>query len=130
MVYGNEKVDGRADIYCLGAVGYWMLTGRPPFTSESSVEVVIDHVKTAPKPLSEVSELEFPAALEDLIMRCLNKRPVDRFQRARDLEAALGAVPLEDPWSRDKAEVWWELHGILGERPLDWECFFPDDDVS
>ena len=129
MVYGNEKVDGRADIYCLGAVGYWMLTGRPPFTSESSFEVMIDHVKTAPKRLSEVSELEFPAALEDIIMRCLEKRPVDRFQRARDLEAALEAVPLEDPWSRVKAEAWWELHGILGERPLDCECFFPDDEV-
>ncbi len=128
MVYGNEKVDGRADIYCLGAVGYWMVSGQPPFTAESSVQVVIDHVKTTPKRPSEVTELDIPAELEDIIMRCLEKRPGDRFQRARELEAALDAVPLPEPWSRDKAEGWWQLHGILGERPLDCECFFPDDE--
>ncbi len=130
MVYGNEKVDGRADIYCLGAVAYWMLTGQPPFTAESSVEVVIDHVKTVPKRLSKVTELDIPSQLEEIVMRCLEKRPADRFQRARDLETALDAVPLDEPWSRDKAEGWWGLHGILGERPLDCECFFPDAEVS
>ncbi len=91
---------------------------------------MIDHVKTVPKRLSEVTELDIPSQLEDIVMRCLEKRPADRFQRARDLETALDAVPLDEPWSRDKAEGWWALHGILGERPLDCECFFPDAEVS
>jgi hypothetical protein len=126
-VYGNEAVDGRADLYCLGGVAYWMLTGQPPFTSESSVEVVIDHVKTIPKRPSEVSELPIPAELEEIVMKCLEKKPVRRFQTARQLEDALDAVPLAEPWSRDKAEEWWNLHGILSERPHDCECFFGEE---
>jgi hypothetical protein len=129
-VYGNEKVDGRADLYCLGGVAYWMLTGQPPFRSESSVEVLIDHVKTTPKRPSEVSELEIPAELEDVVMRLLEKKPSDRYQTARELEDALAAVPLDETWGRDNAEDWWTLHGIIGEDPHDCECFFPADDFD
>ncbi|NIN73350.1 MAG: protein kinase [Gemmatimonadetes bacterium] len=129
-VYGNEQVDGRADLYCLGGVAYWMLTGQPPFPSESSVEVLIDHVKTCPKRPSEVSELAIPSELEDIVMRLLEKKPGDRYQTARQLEDALAAVPLDEVWSRDQAEDWWTLHGILGEHPHDCECFFPADELD
>ncbi|UCC81788.1 MAG: serine/threonine protein kinase [Gemmatimonadota bacterium] len=129
-VYGNEQVDGRADLYCLGGVAYWMLTGQPPFPSESSVEVLIDHVKTTPKRPSEVSELLIPAKLEAIVMRLLEKKPGDRYETARELEDALAAVPLDEAWSRDRAEDWWNLHGIIGEHPHDCECFFPADEFD
>jgi tRNA A-37 threonylcarbamoyl transferase component Bud32 len=129
-VYGNEQVDGRADLYCLGGVAYWMLTGQPPFPSESSVEVLIDHVKTTPKRPSEVSELEIPAELEAVVMRLLEKKPGKRHQTARELEDALAAIQLGEAWSRDKAEDWWTLHGIIGENPHDCECFFPADEID
>jgi serine/threonine-protein kinase len=126
-VYGSEQVDGRADLYCLGGVAYWMLTGQPPFTAESSVEVVIDHVKTVPKRPSEVSEIPIPPELEAIVMKCLEKKPGDRYQTAGELEAALEAVPLTEPWSRARAEEWWDLHGILGENPHDCDCFFGEE---
>jgi serine/threonine-protein kinase len=129
-VYGNEQVDGRADLYCLGGSAYWMLSGQPPFPSQSSVEVLIDHVKTSPKRPSEVSELAIPSELVDIVMRLLEKRPGDRYQTARELEDALAAVPLDEVWSRDQAEDWWTLHGILGEHPHDCECFFPADELD
>jgi serine/threonine-protein kinase len=129
-VYGTEKIDGRADLYCLGGVAYWMLTARPVFTSETSVEVVIDHVKTIPDRPSEVSELSIPAELEDIVMRCLEKKPSDRYQTARDLESALDAVPFSDSWNRSKAEDWWNLHGIIGDGARDYDCYFPGSDFE
>jgi hypothetical protein len=125
-VYGNQDVDGRADIYCLGGVAYWMLAGRPPFTAESSLEVVVDHVKTIPKRPTEVSEITIPVELEDIVMKCLEKKPDDRFQSAWELEEALCAVRFAQPWSRRRAMDWWTLHGILGADPHDCDCFFDD----
>lgn len=124
MVYGNERVDGRADIYCLGGVTYWMLTGRPPFLSESSVEVVIDHVKTDPQAPSEISELAIPPELDAIVLKCLAKRPADRFQTTRELQRALEVLPLESRWSQERASEWWRLHGIGDDEiTRDWDCF-------
>lgn len=129
-VYGSDKIDGRSDIYCLGGVAYWMLTGQPPFTAGTSVEVMIDHVKTAPRPPSEVSEVAIPRELDEIVMKCLEKKPSARFQTAWELESALCSVPIDEPWSRLKAEEWWRLHGILPDHPLDAECFFDGSDAE
>jgi tRNA A-37 threonylcarbamoyl transferase component Bud32 len=126
-VYGSEKIDGRSDLYCLGGVAYFLLTGQPPFTAESSVEVVVDHVKTTPKRPSEVSETPIPKELDDIVMKCLEKKPADRFQTATELEAALEESSFADHWSRSKAEEWWALHRIIGDAPHDCECFFDAD---
>jgi serine/threonine-protein kinase len=123
-VYGSERVDGRADIYNLGGVAYWMLTGRAPFTAASSLEIIVDHVKTVPTRPSEISEVSIPPELESIVMKCLEKKPEDRFQSAWELEEALCSLRFTQPWSRKKAEEWWDLHGILGEDVHDCECFF------
>jgi serine/threonine-protein kinase len=128
-VYGTEQVDGRADLYCLGGVAYWMLAGRPPFVSESSLEVVVDHVKTAPKPLSEVTETAVPPALEEIVMKCLEKKPGDRFQTARQMRLALEAVPVANAWNSDRAEEWWDLHGIVESQAQDDQCMFPEPEI-
>ncbi len=111
-VTGSDDIDGRADIYCLGGVAYWMLTGQPPFTSSSSVEVIIDHVKTVPKRPSELSEVPIPPELEAIVMKCLEKKPQDRFQNAGALRAALRAIHFAETWSEEKAGEWWSLHGV------------------
>lgn len=110
MVYGKAEVDNRADIYNVGGVAYWMVTGHPPFESESSVEVIVDHVKTKPKRPSTVSEVPIPEELDNLIMRCLEKKPSERFQTALELQSALAHVQFEEPWDEDKACSWWSLH--------------------
>jgi serine/threonine-protein kinase len=74
------------------------------------VDVIIDHVKTSPKRPSEVTELPIPVELEDVVLRCLEKKPEARFQTALELEAALKSIPFAEPWTRQKAAEWWELH--------------------
>ena len=114
-IYGNKKNDARADLYNLGGVAYWLLTGQPPFASSSSVELLIDHVKTVPERPSTLCEVPIPAELDDIIMKCLQKKPDDRFQCALELKTALARLPLPEPWDEQKAQNWWELHGLLSE---------------
>jgi serine/threonine-protein kinase len=110
MVYGKDEVDNRADIYNVGGVAYWMVTGHAPFESESSVEVIVDHVKTEPKPPSTVTEVPIPEELDGIILRCLEKKPSDRFQTALELLSALDGIQFEEPWDEDRACSWWSLH--------------------
>ena len=122
-VYGTAGVGPRADIYAFGAVAYWMLTGRPPFTADSAVALMIDHVKTVPARPSEICEVPIPSELDDVVMKCLEKEPDDRFQSIAELEDALRAVPDPTPWTRGRAAKWWELHMTDDEVVRD--CFCP-----
>ncbi len=114
-IRGAENIDARSDLYCLGAVAYFMLTGRPPFDAVTSAELLIDHLKAIPSPLSQVSELPLPSQLEAIVLKCLEKSPEDRYQSATELEAALRAVPLEESWDQTQAREWWDLHGLAVE---------------
>jgi serine/threonine-protein kinase len=128
-VYGTVGVGPRADIYAFGAVAYWMLTGRPPFLADSAVALMIDHVKTVPARPSEICEVPIPAELDDVVMKCLEKDPDDRFRSISELEDALRAVPDQFPWTRTRAAKWWELHMTDDEVVRD--CFCPPiDDLA
>lgn len=114
-IYGQEPSDARADLYNLGGVAYWLLTGQPPFTSDSSLELIVDHAKTIPLRPAEVCETPLPAALDDIVMKCLKKKPEERFGSAEELAEALRQVNIDTPWSESKAREWWELHNLLEE---------------
>ena len=109
-VYGANKADARSDLYNLGGVAYWMLTGTHLFGGSSSLDLIIDHVKTIPQHPKEVSELPIPDELDALVMKCLEKDPADRFQTAEALKEALLAAPLPERWSQTRARDWWVLH--------------------
>jgi tRNA A-37 threonylcarbamoyl transferase component Bud32 len=109
-IRGSGALDARADIYNLGGVAYWTLTGHETFESSSKIELIIDHARTRPKRPSEVSEMPIPKALDDIVMKCLEKDPDDRFQAVGELEAALRAIHFETPWTQSKAREWWRLH--------------------
>lgn len=116
-VQEGVQIDTRLDIYALGAVAYFLLTGRPPFQSDSIVQLLIDHLKTQPQPPSEFTELTIPSDLDEIILRCLAKRPDDRFQTAEELETALEAIRFDEPWTRKEASEWWKLH-LLASQPV------------
>jgi len=120
----GDHVDTRADIYSLGGVAYYLLTGRPPFGPGNTLQTLVDHVRTPAVPPSEVTELEIPAELEAIVLRCLAKWPDERFQTPDELDAALRSVPLEEPWSQDRAREWWTLHAD-SVRPVLYESAPP-----
>jgi eukaryotic-like serine/threonine-protein kinase len=93
-----ERVDGRSDIYAVGAVGYFLLTGEPPFSGASILEICGHHLHTPPVPPSRRLGKPVPAALEQLILRCLSKSP-ERRPDAATLEAALRQCTNDTPVS-------------------------------
>jgi serine/threonine-protein kinase len=88
MVHG-ESIDGRADLYSLGCVAYYLLTGQYVFEGESALQTVVLHLQRAPVPPSERTDNPIPPALESLVLACLAKQPEQRPQSAAELEAAL-----------------------------------------
>ncbi len=106
VVLGSEA-DHRVDIYALGCVAYWLVTGKLVFEGPKMIKVMYDHVHTPPAPPSLRSEAPIPTELDTLILACLEKDPSRRPASASELEAQLQAIPLTTPWTRERAERWW-----------------------
>jgi eukaryotic-like serine/threonine-protein kinase len=102
-------LDARSDIYSLGSVGYFLLTGRPPFEGETPLHLLMAHLQQAAPPLSAPGR-ECPADIEAVIARCLEKDRDDRFPDATVLERALAACQCSDRWTESEAASWWEEH--------------------
>ncbi len=112
---GNPDVDWRADIYALGAVGYWLLTGKSVFEGSTPMQIVMAHIQKAPVPPSRRTDQKIPAELEEILLACLQKDPNNRPQTMNELAQRLKAVPLESPWTQERARRWWLEHG--SKRP-------------
>jgi serine/threonine-protein kinase len=113
-----DNIDGRSDLYALGAVGYFLLTGEQVFTG-NIVEICGHHLHTDPIPPSERLGREVPFELEALLMECLAKNPDDRPQSAGEIRTRL-AASLEVPrWRQADAEAWWQEHGETLEPETD-----------
>jgi serine/threonine-protein kinase len=110
---GEGNLDARADLYALGAVMYCALTGRPPFEGHSPFAVMMAHARDPVTPPRAVQP-DVPADLERIVLRCLAKRPEDRFQSATALREALSACACAGEWGPYRAEAWWEAHLALG----------------
>lgn len=106
----GEGVDGRADIYAIGCVAYWLLTGRPVFLGDTPVATALKHVASVPVRPSDLTEVEIPSALEEVVLACLAKDPADRPQTAAELEALLAACASHDAWRAEDSHQWWQLH--------------------
>jgi len=109
LVFGESRVDGRADLYSLACSAYWLLTGQLLFPASTPAEMLLHHVRTSPVPPSQVSELPVARELEAILMMCLEKDPAKRPLSALDLDSQLARVPCE-PWMQDRARAWWETH--------------------
>jgi serine/threonine-protein kinase len=121
MVTGDAPVDGRADIYALGCVGYWLLTGHLVFDGNSPMSILIQHVKETPPAVSSRTEIEVPPRLEEIVRACLAKDPDDRPASAVELGEMLAELSATLPaWTQPRAEQWWRTHlPHLHAAPLD-----------
>jgi DNA-binding NtrC family response regulator len=103
-------VDGRADLYSLACAAYWALTGQHLFQANTAAQMLLHHAQTTPVPPSQISELPIPRALDDVLMTCLEKDPARRVASALALDAELGRVRIQEPWTPEEARAWWEAH--------------------
>lgn len=103
---GDLEPDARSDIYSLGCVAYYLLTGQPPFPGEQPIKILMAHASQAvPRPSS--ANPDVPQDLERVILRCLEKNPGDRPQSATDLHSMLNACDNAYGWNRSAAKMWW-----------------------
>jgi serine/threonine-protein kinase len=103
-----DSIDARSDLYALGAVGYFLLTGTPVFSGRGSLEVIHHHLQTPPEPLSKRLGKPIPPKLEAVIMSCLAKNPDERPESARALAMALHDCDDVPPWDELDARRYWQ----------------------
>jgi serine/threonine-protein kinase len=106
----GEELDGRCDLYAVGCLAYWLLTGTRVFEADTTVALLMHHLKSEPAPPSARTELPIPDELDQLVLSCLSKDPEDRPASARDLADRLRRVPVAAAWSEERAREWWALH--------------------
>lgn len=104
---GDRAIDPRTDIYSLGAIAYFALTGKTPFQGPTAMAIMIAQVRDPVVPPSQVAE-GIPADLERIVLRCLAKDPADRYQDARSLARDLAACACVRDWDEDRAAEWWQ----------------------
>lgn len=102
-----ETLDARSDIYSLGTVGFFALTGRAPFVANNIWDIITAHKRDPVQPPSQLNDA-VPKDLEQVILRCLEKAPDDRYQGAADLDEALSKCECAGRWTAEDARAWWE----------------------
>jgi serine/threonine-protein kinase len=110
VALGDRSADHRLDIYSLGCVLYWLLTGHLVFEEPNAVRQMQRHINDAPEPPSRRVELPIPPALDAAVLACLAKRPHERPATVVDLATRLAGVPFDEPWTPERARRWWERH--------------------
>jgi serine/threonine protein kinase len=110
LVFGEQPIDGRTDLYSLACAAYWALTGQLVFKANTPAQMLLHHAQTQPVLPSAVSELPIPGDLETLLMQCLEKDPAKRPASALTLDARLARIRCAEPWTQDRARGWWDAH--------------------
>jgi eukaryotic-like serine/threonine-protein kinase len=104
---GARTVDGRADIYSVGCLAYWLLTGHSVFSADSTMGHLLHHAHTPPEPPSKRARNAIPKALDQLVVTCLAKDPAGRPQSAKQLSTLLATMPGATAWTQERAREWW-----------------------
>ena len=107
---GKRAIDRQVDIYALGGVAYWLLTGRLVFEADTPMKMMIAHIEQEPMPPSGRTELVIPRCLDELVLACLAKDPANRPPDAATLASLLAACDVGEPWTAELAERWWRKH--------------------
>jgi serine/threonine protein kinase len=116
-----NKVDHRTDLYAVGAVGYFILTGTPPFTGNSLVEICMHATNDPVDPPSIRLGREVCSDLGAVLLKCLQKDPAQRFQSIEELAAALEQCRSAGNWTPQLARDWWlkwRNQKTIGTRPI------------
>lgn len=110
LALDGQNLDGRSDIYSLGCVAYWLLTGKQVFEAESPMAMLMRHATVEPEPPSARLVTGLPRELDDIVLSCLAKDPTDRPKSVGELATRLSALDIGPRWTSERAADWW--HGI------------------
>ena len=137
IILGETNVDRRADVYALGCVAYYLLTGQLVFEADTPMKMLLQHVQAEPVPPSQRTEMPIPPEIDQLVLACLQKDPNKRPQNAEVLLNMAMGCKSGDCWNSDLAKGWWDKHlpELTGPLSLgDYESVpsgsglvFPDD---
>jgi serine/threonine-protein kinase len=110
QILGDRPIDARTDLYAVGCVAYWLLTGHHVFDGANAMQVMTDHARSAPSPPSARVDWPVPEDLERLMMACLEKDPDERPPSADALAERLGDLAVGAIWTPERAREWWDRH--------------------
>jgi serine/threonine-protein kinase len=108
---GVEDLDARSDIYSLGCLAYFLLTGQPPFAGRPAMRMLAAHMYEPPASTT-THRPEVSADVERVVLRCLAKDPAERYPSIRDLESALAGCLTPPRWTEEEAASWWRANGV------------------
>ncbi len=108
---GRQDLDARSDIYSLGCLAYFLVSGRPPFADRSAMRMLAAHMYEPPAPLT-TNRPDVPADLERVVLRCLAKEPGERFSSVQSLDSALATCLTPGRWTEEEAACWWHANGV------------------
>jgi len=120
IVLGDPNYDHRVDIYAVGCVAYWLVTGKLVFEGSNAMHMMMDHARTPPPHPQTRTELPIPPELEQIILDCLEKDRAKRPQTAAELAERLASCETRDKWTAARAARWWTTHmpSQSADRPV------------
>ncbi|MBI4503840.1 MAG: serine/threonine protein kinase [Gemmatimonadetes bacterium] len=110
VALGQPDIDHRVDLYALGCVAYWLLTGRFVFEAENAVKMMYEHIRTPPIPPSQRTELPVSPSVDAVILACLAKNAAERPADAEELSRRLASCDVGESWSPERAARWWQTN--------------------
>ena len=110
IITNEGEVDQRADVYALGCVAYYLLTGQLVFEAETPMKMFLQHMQAAPIPPSMRSELRIPREVDELVLACLEKEPSKRPQNAEEVMRMIRRCRSAQGWDGDSARAWWQTN--------------------
>jgi serine/threonine-protein kinase len=116
-----DQIDSRTDIYSLGAVAYFLLTGRPPFVGKTPMQVMLAQVNQPPE-VPSMYRAGIPLDLESVVMRCLAKDVSERISSAAELRSELEQCGCAGTWTQADAVTWWRESAIQTAKSLESEA--------
>jgi serine/threonine-protein kinase len=119
IILADGEVDQRADVYALGCVAYYLLTGQLVFEADTPMKMFVQHVQSTPTPPSQRTEMRIPPEVEELVLACLEKDPRRRPQDAGELLRMVRRCRSSETWDNEAARAWWQTHLLDLTGPLD-----------